>query len=221
MFELSSLLKEHQIKWKKQKTAMGDQSIQTSCSDGRVKEHKLALGDRNWIAKKVRMYLDTTAAAQQTPEACLKFLRVLDVKGRSDTAWELMPLEKLQILDCRPSSLAELLLVVEKCFDRFNEGMISELLETMDGHLPNTFDGGCDDEDDDDDDDDDAESSDYNGNEDSLKCEYIGGKYYDDTATTRCEELGLHAGDTEYEGIDGEKEVGAVGRKSFGYKPVA
>ena len=80
---------------------------------------------------------------------------------------------------------------------------------------------GDDDEDDDDDDDDDAESSDYNGNEDSLKCEYIGGKYYDDTATTRCEELGLHAGDTEYEGIDGEKEVGAVGRKSFGYKPVA
>ena len=50
-----------------------------------------------------------------------------------------MPCEKLQLLDARPSSEAELLLCVECCRERFPGPLAGELLALLNEHLPEAF----------------------------------------------------------------------------------
>jgi hypothetical protein len=82
----------------------------------------------------VSRYLETTAAAQETSENAQAFLAALENKrneaekqGKTieDTdGWHLLPMEKLQLLDVRPSTMAELLLVVENCHERFSQDQV-------------------------------------------------------------------------------------------------
>ena len=238
IFELSRQLQKKQHQWTMQKQKQIPELLDSTAANKvhneiRSKEHREALRDRNWVTKKVTHYLSTTAAADQQSERCHELLRQLDAKARTDPSWELMPLEKLQILDCRPSSPAELLLIVERCQERFDEKGISEFLALIDEYLPSAFEEEEDDEDDDDEDDDeddekeedkmdetttaiaDADDDDNDGDTAGL---------FSLSSTTIAPDAGMHPGDLEEDEdeIDGEDYGGgsSSNKSTWGYKNV-
>jgi hypothetical protein len=223
MFELSTQLKKKQAAWKQQKKALADEGTMGNFSEARIKEHKRALDDRNWVAEETQKYIQTTPVAQQTAEQSQELLRKLDAKAKEDSAWELRPVEKLQILDCRPSSPAEVYLMVEKCQERFNEEMVAELLSLIDEHLPRPIEEdededaddddeeeeGAEEEDDDDDDDDDDEVMANPSSSSSSSSIVTGGI-----------DAGMHPADQDDDDdeMDGEEvQGGGSSKKAFGY----
>jgi len=111
-FELTVQLKKKQKQWKQ----TDKRSI-----DSKIRGHRQALGDRNWVTKTCTRYLEKTSVASgQSQDIAKAFLEDLDAKrldarenGKDEDekgSWVLMSVEKLQLVDTRPSSQAELVL---------------------------------------------------------------------------------------------------------------
>ena len=120
-FELSMQLKKKQQNWKDAKEK--SKSVSASAGGagdgggggaggggggggGRDKDQRRALADRDWVVKNVLKYLESTPAAEQNPDDAHKLLARLKEMEEKDPSMELMPAEKLQLLDMRPSSPA-------------------------------------------------------------------------------------------------------------------
>lgn len=74
-------------------------------------------------------YLDKSAASEQKEEHLSSFLPKLE-------AFKLTKAEKLQLLNQRPETAVELLLMIEECEDRLNDSQIDELLAIIKSTLP-------------------------------------------------------------------------------------
>ena len=232
IFELSRQLNKKQHQWKTQKQQEVPELLDSTAANKehneiRSKEHREALRDRNWVTKKVAHYLSTTAAADQQSERCHELLRQLDAKARADPSWELMPLEKLQILDCRPSSPAELLLIVERCQERFDEKGIAEFLALINEYLPPAFEEDDDEEEDDENEDeedkmDETTTATADADNDDNHSDIAGS--FSLPSTTIAPDAGMHPADLEEDEdeIEGEDYGGGSSSKksTWGYKKV-
>mmetsp|Transcript_64754 Transcript_64754/g.130236 ORF Transcript_64754/g.130236 Transcript_64754/m.130236 type:complete len:188 (+) Transcript_64754:143-706(+) len=146
-FEVRRQLLKRQKTWKRRAAAQLEEKKSDQTSYAPDEADKAALKGRNWVAKNVCKYLETTAAADLKDKHAKAFLAALDAKRAAVVeegltldgslgSWELMPTEKLQMLDMRPSSTPELYCVVEQCKERFSSDDITELLGLIDEFLP-------------------------------------------------------------------------------------
>ena len=100
-----------------------------------------------WVAKEVKSYLTETTASNQTREHIEKLLLEIN---KIDTNNQLTRLEKLQIINLRPTSEPQLISIIQQCHKRFpNRDDIGRLLSAIKDNLP-----------DDEEDEDDEEESD-------------------------------------------------------------
>lgn len=129
-FELKRVLQRKQAQWKTQQAATNSDDQQ------RQREHKAGLRNRNWVSNQVVKFLEMLPANDQSQEVADGFLAALDALQAEDPALELMPSEKLQLLDVRPCSPAEVHRVIECCDERLSEEQVCALLDLLNEHVP-------------------------------------------------------------------------------------
>ncbi|RPA94167.1 hypothetical protein L873DRAFT_1776636 [Choiromyces venosus 120613-1] len=91
--------------------------------------HAMKSSNLETIMKEVKDYLQTTPAATQSEEAISNFMQEI-------SAFALEKAELLMMVNCRPSSIAELDCIVEEMDQRFSEEESAEMLRVVKRNLP-------------------------------------------------------------------------------------
>ena len=78
-------------------------------------------------------YLDKTPCAHQSPHVVAAFMRACDER---QSEFKLTKVEKLQLLNLRPSSAAELQCIIEDTEGRFTQEQMDDLLDFVLNALP-------------------------------------------------------------------------------------